>query len=110
MRVWKQWTDEHRTTRKTGSGRWKQDNARPHVSKSVRDFCSAQHMELLPWPAYSPDMSSIEHVWDLVGRRLARDPRVLQRQKTNFCCAYKQHGIFFHKQTFKICLTPCHVV
>ncbi|GFT95752.1 uncharacterized protein TNCV_311161 [Trichonephila clavipes] len=23
MRVWKQWTDEHRTTRKTGSGRWK---------------------------------------------------------------------------------------
>ncbi|GFV53029.1 transposable element Tcb2 transposase [Trichonephila clavipes] len=25
-------------------------------------------------PAYSPDMSPIEHVWDLVGRRLARDP------------------------------------
>ncbi|GFW45375.1 transposable element Tc1 transposase [Trichonephila clavipes] len=34
-----------------------------------------QHMQLLPWPAYSPDMSSIEHVWDLVGRRLPRDPR-----------------------------------
>ncbi|GFV91112.1 transposable element Tcb1 transposase [Trichonephila clavipes] len=32
-------------------------------------------MQLLPWPAYSPDMSPIEHVWDLVGRRLARDPR-----------------------------------
>ena len=31
-------------------------------------------------------------------------------QKTNFCCAYKQYGIFFHKQTFKICLIPCHVV
>ncbi|GFW01232.1 transposable element Tcb1 transposase [Trichonephila clavipes] len=31
-------------------------------------------MQLLPWPAYSPDMSLIEHVWDLVGRRLARDP------------------------------------
>ncbi|GFX98710.1 transposable element Tcb1 transposase [Trichonephila clavipes] len=26
-------------------------------------------------PAYSPDMSPIEHVWDLVGRRLSRDPR-----------------------------------
>ncbi|GFW56410.1 hypothetical protein TNCV_2089171 [Trichonephila clavipes] len=32
-------------------------------------------MQLLPWPAYSPDMSPTEHVWDLVGRRLARDPR-----------------------------------
>ncbi|GFV27479.1 transposable element Tcb2 transposase [Trichonephila clavipes] len=28
MRVWKQWTDEHRTTRKTGSGRWKVTSAR----------------------------------------------------------------------------------
>ncbi|GFV41895.1 transposable element Tcb1 transposase [Trichonephila clavipes] len=31
-------------------------------------------MQLLPWSAYSTDMSPIEHVWDLVGRRLALDP------------------------------------
>ncbi|GFT83926.1 hypothetical protein TNCV_2020081 [Trichonephila clavipes] len=54
---------------------FQQDNARPHVAKTVRDFCSTQHMQLLPWPAYSPDMSPIKHVWDLVGQRLARDPR-----------------------------------
>ncbi|GFT60006.1 transposable element Tcb2 transposase [Trichonephila clavipes] len=52
-----------------------QDIARPHLAKTVRDFCSAQHMQLLPWPAYSPDLSPFEHVWDLVGWRLARDPR-----------------------------------
>ncbi|GFX17110.1 transposable element Tc1 transposase [Trichonephila clavipes] len=51
------------------------DNARPHVAKTVRNFCSAQHMQLLPWPAYSPDMPPMEYVWDLVGQRLARDPR-----------------------------------
>ncbi|GFU93602.1 transposable element Tcb2 transposase [Trichonephila clavipes] len=51
------------------------DNAHPHVAKTIRDFCSAQHMQLLPWSAYSPNMSPIEHVWDLVGWRLARDPR-----------------------------------
>ncbi|GFU73850.1 transposable element Tcb2 transposase [Trichonephila clavipes] len=51
------------------------DNARPHVAKTVRYFCSAQHMQLLPWSAYSPDMSPIERVWHLVGRRFARDPR-----------------------------------
>ncbi|PRD29174.1 UNVERIFIED_CONTAM: Transposable element Tcb1 transposase [Trichonephila clavipes] len=31
-------------------------------------------MQLLPWHAYSPDTSSIEHVWDLVGCCLAHDP------------------------------------
>ncbi|GFU77161.1 transposable element Tcb1 transposase [Trichonephila clavipes] len=55
-------------------GVFQQYNARPHVAKTVRDFCSAQLMQLLPWPAYSWDMSPIEHVWDLVPRRLARDP------------------------------------
>ncbi|GFV24400.1 transposable element Tcb2 transposase [Trichonephila clavipes] len=52
-----------------------QDNARPHVAKTVRDFYSSRHMQLLLWPSYSPDMSPIEHVWDLVGRLLTRDPR-----------------------------------
>ncbi|GFV71733.1 transposable element Tc1 transposase [Trichonephila clavipes] len=51
-----------------------QHNARSHASKTVRDFYSDQHMQLLPWPAYSTDMSPIEHVLDLVGRLLARDP------------------------------------
>ncbi|GFX20798.1 transposable element Tc1 transposase [Trichonephila clavipes] len=54
---------------------FQKDNARPHIAKTVRDFCSAQHMQLLPWPAYSPDMSPIDHVWNLVGRHLSRDQR-----------------------------------
>ncbi|PRD36668.1 UNVERIFIED_CONTAM: tc1a [Trichonephila clavipes] len=54
---------------------FKQDNARPHVARTFRDFCSAQHIQLLPRPSYSPDRSLIEHVWDFVGRRLGRDPR-----------------------------------
>ncbi|GFU87302.1 transposable element Tcb1 transposase [Trichonephila clavipes] len=32
-------------------------------------------MQLLPWPAYSPGLSPIEPVWDLVGQRLALCPR-----------------------------------
>ncbi|GFX18353.1 hypothetical protein TNCV_4306541 [Trichonephila clavipes] len=39
-----------------------QDNVRSYVAKTVRDFGSAQHMQLLPWLAYSPVMSPIEHV------------------------------------------------
>ena len=34
-------------------------------------------MQLLPWPAYSPDMLPIEHMWGLVGRRVASEPRTV---------------------------------
>ncbi|GFS59081.1 transposable element Tc1 transposase [Trichonephila clavipes] len=51
------------------------NNALPHVAKTVRDLCSAQLIQHLPWLSYSPNMSPIEHMWDLVGRHLARDPR-----------------------------------
>ncbi|GFT97298.1 transposable element Tc1 transposase [Trichonephila clavipes] len=29
---------------------------------------------MLPWLAYSPDLSPIEHVWDVIGRRLQTLP------------------------------------
>ncbi|GFU83005.1 uncharacterized protein TNCV_4020271 [Trichonephila clavipes] len=76
------------------------NNTCPHVANTVRDFCSAIHMQPISWPAYSPVMSPIEHVRDLVGRRLARDPRPAA-SKMNFCCVYNQFGILFHNQTFK---------
>ncbi|GFV65683.1 transposable element Tc1 transposase [Trichonephila clavipes] len=54
---------------------FQQDNARPHVAKTVKSYLDSQQVQLLPWPAYSPDMSPIEHEWDIVGRRIARDLR-----------------------------------
>ncbi|GFV20845.1 transposable element Tcb2 transposase [Trichonephila clavipes] len=54
---------------------FQQDNARPHVAKTVKSYLDSQQVQLLPWPAYSPDMSLIELVWDIVGERLARDLR-----------------------------------
>ncbi|GFW10356.1 transposable element Tcb2 transposase [Trichonephila clavipes] len=54
---------------------FQQPNTHLRVTKTIRDFCSAQHMQLLHWPSYLPDMSPIELMWDLFGRPLARDPR-----------------------------------
>jgi transposase len=50
------------------------DNARPHVARVVQDFLAQQNVDVLQWPAISPDLSPIEHVWDEMKRRLRRFP------------------------------------
>ncbi|GFW26293.1 HTH_Tnp_Tc3_2 domain-containing protein [Trichonephila clavipes] len=39
-----------------------QDNAHPHTARVAQDFL--RHFKTLPWPARSPDLSPVEHVWD----------------------------------------------
>lgn len=53
---------------------FQQDNARPHVARVVQDFLAQQNVDVLQWPAISPDLSPIEHVWDEMKRRLRRLP------------------------------------
>ncbi len=44
------------------------DNAWPHVAKICTEFLEAENFPVLEWPAYSLDMSPIEHVWDALDR------------------------------------------
>jgi hypothetical protein len=50
---------------------FQQDNDPKHTSKVVRDFLSSQRIETLQWPANSPDLNPIEHIWHNIGRKLA---------------------------------------
>uniref|UniRef100_A0AAZ3RYF8 Tc1-like transposase DDE domain-containing protein n=1 Tax=Oncorhynchus tshawytscha TaxID=74940 RepID=A0AAZ3RYF8_ONCTS len=43
-------------------------NARPNVARICRQFMEAENVPFLPWPAYSPAMSPIEHVWNALDR------------------------------------------
>ena len=53
------------------------DNARPHVTRICTQFLEAENVPVLPLPAYSPDMSPIEHVWDALDRRVRQRVPVL---------------------------------
>ena len=46
------------------------DNARPHVARICRQFLIRNNVNVLPWPAVSPDMNRIEHIWDYLGRKV----------------------------------------
>ncbi|UYV72301.1 Transposase [Cordylochernes scorpioides] len=49
------------------------DNARRHTARIRQQALQDVHM--LPWPLYSPDLSPIYHVWDIIGRRLHALPQ-----------------------------------
>ncbi|GFS75559.1 transposable element Tcb1 transposase [Trichonephila clavipes] len=41
---------------------FQQDNDRPHTARVAQEF--VRHFQTLPWPARSPDLFPVEHVWD----------------------------------------------
>jgi transposase len=53
------------------------DNARPHLSRAVTAYLQSEAVTSVPWPAMIPDLNPIEHIWDMLGRRIqAREPPV----------------------------------
>ena len=60
---------------------FQQDNARAHVARLSIAFLQQNNVDVLRWPPYGPDLSLIEHLWDILDsrvRRLPQPPTMLQ--------------------------------
>ncbi|UYV63518.1 hypothetical protein LAZ67_2004441 [Cordylochernes scorpioides] len=79
---------------------YQQDNARPHTARISQQ--ALQDVQMLPWPPYSPDLSPIEHVWDIIGRRL----HALPQPRSEDELWQMRYSYYNRNDTKKICMAP----
>ena len=60
------------------------DNAWTHVARICTQLLGAENVPVLPWPAYWPGMSPIEHVWDALDWQRVTVPANIQQLRTAF--------------------------
>lgn len=69
-----------------------QDNARPHTARCVTEYLTEVGIIKMNWPACSPDGNPIEHVWDMLERRV-RGRAVAPSIKNELCVALQEEWL-----------------
>jgi transposase len=80
---------------------FQQDHARCHVACICNLFLAQNNINVLPWPALSPDLSPNEHLWDELDKRVRRRPQQPE-SVDQLRTALLEGGITFPKHVFNV--------
>ncbi|KAI4888385.1 hypothetical protein NFI96_003394 [Prochilodus magdalenae] len=75
-----------------------QDNARPHVAGVCQQFLQDEGIEAMDWPARSPDLNPIEHIWDIMSRCIHQRhiaPQTVQELADALVQSLRDSSIFY---------------
>ncbi|GFS95387.1 transposable element Tcb1 transposase [Trichonephila clavipes] len=87
---------------------FQQDNARRHVARIVQRLFVNHKIELLSWPARSPDLSPIENMGSMVVCGPNYTPQLAHQ--INFGNVWKLLGLLYPRNTSKVSLNQCRGV
>ena len=71
---------------------YQQDNCPFHVSRQTKAFMNNSGIQLIEWPAYSPDINIIENLWSVISQIIYKDdyPKNLTDLRHRIALAFEQ--------------------
>ncbi|KAI5152232.1 hypothetical protein ENBRE01_2673 [Enteropsectra breve] len=75
-----------------------QDNAPCHKSNYTRSFFTENEINVMEWPALSPDLNPSENVWAYIDQRLEKK---VHKSKSQSIADVQQIGKIFRQATFE---------
>ena len=80
---------------------FQQDGASIHSTVDITDYFQRKHIEVIPWPARSPDLNIIEHVWSKLKDGLKKSYQSVEDLESDVKSSWNNLDLEYIKTLYK---------